>query len=341
MEMKVEFILLNLVLAVILFFLNAWLGKLQHGIDELSFEYGSISFFDTDSQNFSGNFFQKIVNPAVFLAAAASVMQGVCPRDMMESLWLMIPMFWGIRLLYISLKNRLRILNLKWEALACLLSLALGEGVFFGLLQMLVRQGEPVWISPTALRDAVWFAILAYLARGAWMVAKKLYAGKNLYPQAALESYVMKRYDAFSEKYGTYIAEQVAERYGDKLSKDDQERFIRTIYAIMIYEDYNRPCLTRALERIMKATIFRRRRMTLGVMQAKTNKLISDQESIGIAMEDLSGPFLSGEPDPELRAAEAYNAGENYGREVRGIYDMLDRRLPSDRDAPDDEAYRI
>lgn len=339
--MRAEYILFNLAMAVVLFFLNGWLGKLQYGIDELSFEYGSISFFDTDSQNFSGNFFQKIVNPTIFLAVVASVTQGICPLDLVGSLWLIVPMFWGIRLLYMIFKSRLRILNLKWEGFACVLSLILGEGVFWGLIRELIRQEEPIWISPTALRDAIWFAILAYLARTAWMIMKKLYAGKNLYPQEALEAYVMKRYDAFSRKFGTYIEEQVAEKYGEKLSKDDQERFIRTIYAIMIYEDYNRPYPTRVLERIAKATIFRRREMTLGVMQARAKAVISDCESIKIAMETLSGPFLSGEPDPEMRAAEAYNSGENYAREVRGIYDMLNQHLPSDRDAPDNEAYRI
>ena len=341
MEMKAECVLFNLAAAVALFLLNGWLGKLQFGIDELSFEYGSISFFDTDSQSFSGNFFQKIVNPTVFLAAVASVMQGIGLQDMIGSLWLMIPMFWGIRLMYMILKNRLRILNLKWEALACLLSLGLGEGVFFGLIQELIRQGEAIWISSAALRDAIWFAILAYVARTAWSVMKKIYAGKHLYPQETLEAYVLKRYDAFSGKYGAYITQQVAERYGEKLSRDAQERFIRTIYAIMIYEDYNRPFLTRVLERIAKVTVFRSCEMTLGIMQAKTTKLITDCQSIGIAMEELSRPFLSGEPDPEMRAAEAYNFGENYAREVRGIYDMLDRRLPSDRDAPDNEVYRI
>ena len=62
--MRIEYIFFNLAVASILFCFNGWLGKLQYGMEELSFEYGRISFFDSISQNFSGNFFQKILRPA-------------------------------------------------------------------------------------------------------------------------------------------------------------------------------------------------------------------------------------------------------------------------------------
>ena len=339
--MRIEYIFFNLAVASILFCLNGWLGKLQYGMEELSFEYGRISFFDSISQNFSGNFFQKIINPTVYLAAIAAITQGICPRNMVESLWLMIPLFWVIRLLYMILKNRLRILNLKFEAVACLLSLSLGECVFWGLLKNLIEQEEPIWISSTALRDAVWFAILAYLAKVVWNILKRSYSGERLYPQDVLDAYVLKRYDVFSKKYGAYISKQVAERYGEKLNADAQEKLIRIIYAIMIYEDYNRPYLTRILEQVMKVTIKRQRMMTLGVMQAKTKNLISDHESIEIAMEEISRPFLSGDAYPEEQAARAYNQGENYAEEVMAIYNMLDQHIPFGSDAPDNASYKI
>lgn len=95
----------NVLLALVLFLLNGQLGKLQHGISEPLFEYGKFSFMPTSEQSFAGNFFQKIVNPAVFLAVAAALTQHYLTSDYVESLWLLIPAFWLCRLIYIIVQN--------------------------------------------------------------------------------------------------------------------------------------------------------------------------------------------------------------------------------------------
>lgn len=66
--MKASYIMLNILFAFGLFFLNALLGRIQYGLSGKLFQYGKFTFADAEQQNFSGNFFQKIVNPAVYLA---------------------------------------------------------------------------------------------------------------------------------------------------------------------------------------------------------------------------------------------------------------------------------
>ena len=68
--MKASYIMLNILFAFGLFFLNALLGRIQYGLSGKLFQYGKFTFADAEQQNFSGNFFQKIVNPAVYLPVA-------------------------------------------------------------------------------------------------------------------------------------------------------------------------------------------------------------------------------------------------------------------------------
>ena len=91
--MKVIYVLLNAVIAAGLFLLNGLLGKLQYGLPGNPFNYGKFTFSDTDDAGFSGNFFQKIVNPTVYLAVVAAIAQHFAPLPFIESMWVIIPIF--------------------------------------------------------------------------------------------------------------------------------------------------------------------------------------------------------------------------------------------------------
>lgn len=339
--MEAKYILFNMVAALGLFFLNGLLGKLQYGISEPLFEYGKFTFSSREDHSFSGNFFQKIVNPAVYLAALAALTQSLLPAELMESFWLLIPIFWGYRLLYMLLKNTLIFLNLKYEAFAFVLSLLLGEGVFFCIIRPLLSQGESIWISAAELRDALWFAILAYIAKVSWDIMKQLFSADNLYPNERRSALVVKRYDKFAAKYGSYIAEKAACRVGDTLAPEDQEELIRLVYAIMIYEDYNRPFMIRALERFIKAIFRKHQVMTLGIMQVSTREMITDRESIGLAIEKISGPFLDRASVPVDAALSLYNQSPDYSNEVLAIYRILDANRPAYDASIDTEDCKI
>ena len=123
--MKASYIMLNILFAFGLFFLNALLGRIQYGLSGKLFQYGKFTFADAEQQNFSGNFFQKIVNPAVYLAVIAAVMQTYLPAEFIRSLWLLVPLFWIIRLGYMAVKNVILFLNRPYELTAAGLSLFL------------------------------------------------------------------------------------------------------------------------------------------------------------------------------------------------------------------------
>ena len=143
-----RFFLLNLLLALGLFCLNALLGAIQYRHRGDLFAYGKFSFDPKPEQQFSGNFFQKTVNPAIYTALLCALFQRAGWDALCRSLWLTVPLYWMLRSLYIAAKNRFWLINRRYELLSAVFSLLLGEGVFFGALMPLMEAGKRVHLGP-------------------------------------------------------------------------------------------------------------------------------------------------------------------------------------------------
>ncbi len=314
--------LLHRLLALGLFLLNALLGAVQYRRREDLFAYGKFSFDPEPQQHFSGNFFQKIVNPAIYTAVLCALFQHMGRDALCHSLWLVVPLYWVLRALYIAAKNQLWLINRRYELLSAVFSLLLGEGVFFGALMPLMAAGESVFIPARDLRNAIWFAILAYAAKAAWDVCRAAFEGGRLYSREDRSRAIRRRYDLFSRRYGKTILPLV-DGCCPAAHRDRRGELICLVYAVMIYEDHNRPPLFRAAERLWMA-LHPGKEMTLGIMQVMTRRPISDTESIRLAAEKLVPVYLEHLGDhPLWHALRDYNSGPDYVREVTAIYNEL------------------
>lgn len=312
---------LNFFLAFLLFLLNGLLGKLQYHFRGNLFDYGRFSFDKASTENFAGNYFQKIVNPTVFLALLCALFQGAGYPSLCRCLWPLIPFYHLLCLLFAAVKNRLSLLPWPAEILSALLSLALGEAVLFTLILPLIRGGKRVFIPLEEFRNAVWFAILAYLGKTLWDIGKSFFTADRLYPPHRRQNSIAKKYDKFVRKYGGDITKQVNALYPE--AEGHKEHFLCLFYAVMIYEDYNRPCFFRLLEQALKR-ICPAREMSLGIMQVKTRIPITDRESISLAVAKLLTAYLAPSQGPSVFSALAdYNPGLCYSDQVLGIYETL------------------
>lgn len=315
-------IVINIVLAGILFFMNGFIGKLQYNMGWNLFPYGKFAFESEEESNFTGNFFLKIVNPTIFLYIIAWIGQRLGQDVFVAALWMFVPIYWLWRLGYIALKNLFVFLNLKYEGIACIVSLALGEGVFFIIIKPLLNQNESLWISTTELRDGLWFAIIIYIATSIWNIMKKAFSGDVLYPASRRWNMVQKRYDVFERRYGKYILDELSRRIPDDELREQKAKISYVLYAIMIYEDYNRPKIVRIIEYVIKV-FSPHKKMTLGIMQVGSYTLISDKTSIKLALNRIIPEFFEEDDYPEQNAISNYNDGEEYYAEVLSIYSML------------------
>ena len=58
--MKASYIMLNILFAFGLFFLNALLGRIQYGLSGKLFQYGKFTFADAEQQNFLEISFKRL-----------------------------------------------------------------------------------------------------------------------------------------------------------------------------------------------------------------------------------------------------------------------------------------
>lgn len=312
-------ILANLLLAFVLYLLNGWLGNIQQDHRDL-FKYGKFTFESNTDISFSGNFFQKIVNPAVYLAIACTILQHFSLESVALDLWLLVPFYWLFRIAFYLIKNLFSFVNWKYELYAFSLSILLSEGTLFFLIRPLIESNESIFIDATEFRNAFWFALIAYLAKLFWDISKHHFEGENIFPDSKRRNIISTRYQRFIRRFGMYIDDAIATQCTFN-SKADEEHFKCLFYAIMIYEDYCRPFMVRCLEYIIRY-LHIKREMSLGIMQYKTTKIISDNQSIDLAIDKIYSYYAkeNNRFSAVCSAIEAYNQGADYSLEVHAIY---------------------
>ena len=102
----------------------------------------------------------------------------------------------------------------------------------------------------------------------------------------------------------------------------DKKCSTKLLYAILIYENMNRFEWIRSLERfIVKLTGWT---MTIGIAQVKTNRPISDEDSIEKAAEILEeSQGIESRPEDLYEILRPYNDSKLYAREINSIIEVL------------------
>jgi hypothetical protein len=136
------------------------------------------------------------------------------------------------------------------------------------------------------------------------------------------QNYIKSRYLYFKQLYGKTISE---------ITKNDVLESIT--YAILIYEDFNRPKLARLIENVK----FRLTKTphTLGVMQVYTHKYLTDMESVILGTKKIVNAYntIIAEAKEQnedynewrviLKIIEDYNIGSSYSYEVSQLADSI------------------
>jgi hypothetical protein len=136
------------------------------------------------------------------------------------------------------------------------------------------------------------------------------------------QNYLRTRYNRLSQLYGTII---------QKITKNQILEALT--YSIMIYEDFNRPKIVRILENIK----FRltKKTLTLGIMQVKSDKLISNEESVIIGANKIvelhknylqkikHNPYEFSEWVAYDYIISNYNGGGSYSNEINRLFSII------------------
>jgi hypothetical protein len=139
--------------------------------------------------------------------------------------------------------------------------------------------------------------------------------------------YLFAKFNLFRHKYGKTINEIAGNEKLEALS-----------YAILIYENFNRPRLYRWAENVsFKIT---KKPHTLGVMQVKTSKYISDSESVFLGVTKIKLEYekivkeMTGRPSQfeneqsiTAKIISNYNGGNAYYWEITQLTQTLTQKF--------------
>ena len=193
-------VILNLTLACVLFLINGLLGKMQYLYRNI-FEYEIFSFEDSYQGNYSGNFFQLIINPVVFVTIICAFLQSNGNTDLCSNLWQVILFFWILRFLRFLIKGRIGFVNWIYEIISFFISNVLGIFLLFNCLLPLIEANKNVFISLENLRDAIWVAIIFYIFKVIWNICKCALESEYVFSDKRKEKAVTIRYKKFYKKY--------------------------------------------------------------------------------------------------------------------------------------------
>ncbi len=264
------------------------------------------------------NYLFKILAPVVYIVLLALLFQVLKLPQFCEKLYLVVIYYWTFRLIAVAFLGHLSLLN--WGDQVLYWGISIGLAVW---VNSLIDKLETILPSPESLVDELWLLIFMFI----YSIANKLQ-----YSRAATirrkQNYIDRKYREFHMRFG----EQVESKF-----KGD---FLRALtFSIMIYENYNRPTSARFLERVF----FKKssRKHTFGIMQVMSDHILTDDESLDLAMikiehdchlafrkrfereeeEGDSIPVYFGYIICEV--AGSYNHGEGYVGEVNNIFDRL------------------
>lgn len=316
---------INFVLAFPLLWINGILGKWKLHSFKV-FEYSEFGFHEISEENFSENFFQMIVHPSIYLALVCWVLQLLSFDGIIPSLWLLVPFYWVLRIIYAILRDTFVFTNWYAQLYAFFFSVLLSECTLFCIILPLLKKDESIFIDAVVFRDAFWYAALVYLAKVIWDSVKGQLVGKTLFPSVKKTEIIIRRYRKFQLKYDEYIQYILNKDYLFKSSKQ-RKHFLCLLYAIMIYEAHTRPTWIRILEYCVKI-VCPFRKMSLGIMQVQTRNWIGNKMSIHHAIEKLYAVFSEEDPSNKIEMSiRDYNPSDHYCEQVTSIYGELSQYL--------------
>lgn len=303
---------IQIVVAGVMFFVTNWLG----GHTPIDRGYVTLSLIAVDDTMPAFNFVFKTLTPLVQYILFIALCQIVTPfAFLLANSYMIIVYYWLYRGLYYILRGAFHLAN--WPIFLLYMIVSVGIAIW---IYGFVESVDSILPGKEALRDQLWILIAIFV----YQVVNGLQINRTG-TEDRKHRYALCKYHEFAKKYSD-IVDANCEYVVDA----------DLLFAIIIVENYNRPPLVRMVENLK----FRmtHKRMSLGIMQVKTDKMIDDKESIKQAAEIISklrDEYIQDCKEEKLGTwgtlcgyidfiARNYNGGNwDYASEVREIFETI------------------
>lgn len=300
-------ILIHIVLAIGLFFIVNWIGARA-----VSVGYMQMNIVIKEDSAPAFNFLFKVIAPVVFIVLCAVVFEALNITQFNTNIYFVVVYYWLFRILWVLCTSRGSLINWVEQIIYWAVSISLSLWVY-----SLLESVEQILPSPRSLLDQLWILIIVFL----YSVLNKVQISRDKTIKRK-NNYLSSRYITFKRKYDSLIKQHIPNEFYEVV-----------LYSIMIYEDFNRPILVRWIEYLH--FFITKKTHTLGIMQIMTDKFISNDDSIKLAIDKLikdNNDIMlrySDSPSPNATyvaflIAQKYNSGDiDYAWEIRDIFEYI------------------
>lgn len=311
---------IHLALAVLLFFCMNWLGRRS-----TRFGYTQLSLFAQSDHAPAFNFVLRVLTPVVYALVVSAGLYAAGWDSAVRNIFLIVPYYFGLRVLYNLAIGRRRLINWRLQTIHVCTS----SGVTWLAYRYLIITKSHLLPEFSSMANQLWIVIFGFI-----YILLNSISVDSAPATKRKSSHIEARYRRYVSQYGSVVR-----------SKVQDSRLEALLFALMIYEDFNRPRVARMVERMAFRLGWVK---TLGIMQVTTGRPISDEESIALASDLLAHEFAKAAatlgPDTRVpddkndhssryRRRDAlrsvvmrYNGSYTYSEEVLSLYEILRSR---------------
>lgn len=297
-------------LAIVTQHIVAWAGSILHEVGNTENNYAVFTFRDDRNMPMTTNIIMNICIPNVFMVFIYMISKEWNLKIIEEYLMVYVIAFYVYRMFLICvILRRKEMYSFGYEFGMAIVGIAIAwmlNNCFFVSV-------KNVFIGVEELKEELWIVIFVILYQFLKLLLDKRVTQDSVLKKGQISRYIINKFNKFYARYSHLM--------DINIRTSDMYIFL---YAIMIFEDYNRGPIYRFFERFKvrlgKST-------TVGIMQIKSDKPLSDEESIIECIEWLENRFGDDKANIDVMqvkdVAWEYNNDEAYAKSVAYIYECL------------------
>lgn len=260
----IEIHLLHFTLGVILFFIINWIGRHSYSVG-----YMQISMFLKVEEAPAFNFLFRIVSPIVYLFIVSAILYKIGLDRFVTNIYCISIYYILFRLAFNLITNRGLLMNWYRQFLYWISIISIS---YFAYTEVIYKK-ENILPDFETISNELWIIILIFIFHTLNQI--RISSDKTIQRK---ENYLKRQLSNFKEKYDDLVNEKIS---NDKLKS--------IAYAIMIYEDFNRPKVARFIENARFQITGKKH--SLGLMQVQTSDFINDRKSVELGLEKISKAY--------------------------------------------------
>lgn len=305
--MDIKLIISHWILAIILFIVINWIGK-----NSIHAGYIQMSVLVKSDEAPAFNFLYRAFSPIIFITIASAFFYTINADWLINNIFMVVIYYFIFRIIFNLATGRGLLLN--WITQIAYMAVSIPVSLFI-YHKVIIHKA---FLFPTSeeLGSAIWLAVVAYI----YQTFNKI----NLSDERTKKrkaNYLDDRYQHYKMMYGSIINSATSDKSQEML-----------IYAILIFEAFNRPKIYRKIENIL---FYFGLAKTLGIMQFTTDRIINDEESVSLGAAKVVSDYIRAKMEIEAQGHEVfrghlrrkvialYNPDNDYISEVDALYNQL------------------